>query len=379
MKRGKAATPSRPLTVEEGAAAPGASIIRSHERLVAASSTSRFNEVRLDSGSHGELDRSSVDDTDDVSNSRGLDNSEERAEVSILSVELDDLLVVVRSLKELDTGVEGTAVGLEQDLDRVNRSSERVSSDRSSLKTLGVDDALGDGLEAVVHVGLDTGLHGELHLSGVADGDGVVVLGGVDNAAEGANVSVFDVDTHAVRGVVRSLPQVDVGVQGTSLGTKEDLDTADRRVLERPGAEGAASLDSDGLQGLPHAAAETGADTTEGRRARGDRRTRSWGAQASRRQFGLATVRERVERIGASNLLGSRGESGSRDSKEGKGSSSDLHGCCWLIRERFGGQRDGLMSRAYCVGSRWLSRSCGKACLRLNLRFAPTATNVSAE
>ena len=328
MKRGKAATPSRPLTVEEGAAAPGASIIRSHERLVAASSTSRFNEVRLDSGSHGELDRSSVDDTDDVSNSRGLDNSEERAEVSILSVELDDLLVVVRSLKELDTGVEGTAVGLEQDLDRVNRSSERVSSDRSSLKTLGVDDALGDGLEAVVHVGLDTGLHGELHLSGVADGDGVVVSRGVDDTAERADASVLNVDSHAVRGVVGSLPEVDVGVQGASLSAEEDLDTVDVGVLERPGTE-RSSLDGDRLEGVPDVLGELGTAkvaSRSGDRATGRVETRGGSDRTS--GVVLTTVEERVHAGASTCLRGRREGCGSRDGKKSEDGGSELHGDC---------------------------------------------------
>jgi len=61
-------------------------------------------------GSHGELDWGSVDDADDIARSRGLEDSEELAVAAVLGVKLDHLLVVVGSLKELNSGVEGSAV-----------------------------------------------------------------------------------------------------------------------------------------------------------------------------------------------------------------------------------------------------------------------------
>merc|ERR1719440_1546726 len=61
---------------------------------------------------HRELDGSGVDDADDVARAGGLEDAEERAVAAVLRVQLDDLLVVVRALEELDSGVERPAVGL---------------------------------------------------------------------------------------------------------------------------------------------------------------------------------------------------------------------------------------------------------------------------
>jgi hypothetical protein len=66
--------------------------------------------VRDNTGSHGELDWGSVDDTYDVARSGSLEDSEELAVAAILGIKLDHLLVVVRSLKKLDPGVERPAV-----------------------------------------------------------------------------------------------------------------------------------------------------------------------------------------------------------------------------------------------------------------------------
>merc|ERR1719440_2365515 len=55
---------------------------------------------------HRELDGSGVHDADDVARAGGLEDAEERAVAAVLRVQLDDLLVVVRALEELDSGVE---------------------------------------------------------------------------------------------------------------------------------------------------------------------------------------------------------------------------------------------------------------------------------
>merc|ERR1719213_1570690 len=74
---------------------------------------------------HRELDGGGVDDADDVARAGGLEDAEERAVAAVLRVQLDDLLVVVRALEELDSGVERAAVGLEEDLHAVDRRVER--------------------------------------------------------------------------------------------------------------------------------------------------------------------------------------------------------------------------------------------------------------
>merc|ERR1719333_1711025 len=65
--------------------------------------------VRHDAGGHRELDRGGVDDADDVARAGGLEDGEEGAVAAVLSVELDDLLVVVRALEQLDARVERAA------------------------------------------------------------------------------------------------------------------------------------------------------------------------------------------------------------------------------------------------------------------------------
>ena len=76
---------------------------------------------------------------------------------------------------------------------------------------------------AVLDVGFDSGSDRVFHRGGVADGDRVLRSGGSDDGAEGAQVTVFEVDSHLLWRVVGSLPELDVGVQGTSLGLEVDI------------------------------------------------------------------------------------------------------------------------------------------------------------
>jgi len=99
--------------------------------------------VRNDTSGHGELDRRSVDDADDVAGAGGLQEAEEGPVAAILSVELDDLLVVVRALEQLDPGVERTAIRLQIDLSAVNRRVERVGAEGTALDGRGGGSAVG--------------------------------------------------------------------------------------------------------------------------------------------------------------------------------------------------------------------------------------------
>ena len=69
-----------------------------------------------DTGGHGELDRARVDDANHVAGSGGLEDAEEWPVAAVLSVKLDDLLVVVGALEQLDARVERAAVSVEVDL-----------------------------------------------------------------------------------------------------------------------------------------------------------------------------------------------------------------------------------------------------------------------
>mmetsp|Transcript_35476 Transcript_35476/g.72606 ORF Transcript_35476/g.72606 Transcript_35476/m.72606 type:complete len:358 (+) Transcript_35476:186-1259(+) len=220
--------------------------------------TRRLDHVRLDDGAEGELHGGGVDDSDDVAASGALEDREEGPLHAVLGVQVDDLLDVVGSLEELDAGVEGTSVGAEHHLNGGDGGVEGLGVDGPSLDGARDDavDAGGDGGDVgagaadVGGVGLDGGGEGVLHGGGVAYGDGVLAAGGVDDAGEGAEVSVLDVDPHLLGGVVGSLPELDVGVEGTSVGLHHDEDLVDGRGGEGPGAEGP-SLGGDGGGPLP--------------------------------------------------------------------------------------------------------------------------------
>ena len=187
---------------------------------------------------HGEFHGGSVDNTDNVTTSRGLDDSEERTVHTIFCVEFDHLLVVVGTLQELDTGIERTAISSQSDGNRVNHRVERVGTKSSTL-----DDA---GLTHLGHVvlGVDGGLHGELHLTNVANGHSVRSTGSLDDGSKRTDTSIFQVDTHLVRSVIGTLPQFNVRIERTSFSGEEDFNTFDGGVQEGPGLKGS-SLDGD--------------------------------------------------------------------------------------------------------------------------------------
>ena len=70
-----------------------------------------------DRGGHRELDGRGVHDAHDVARARGLEHAEEGPVAAVLSVQLDDLLVVVGALEQLDPGVERPAVSVQVDLE----------------------------------------------------------------------------------------------------------------------------------------------------------------------------------------------------------------------------------------------------------------------
>ena len=87
-------------------------------------------------------------------------------------------------------------------------------------------------------------------MGSVSDGDGVGGSGSVNDGTERTHVSVLDVDADSLGGVIGTLPQVNVGVQRTSVGLEENSNLLDVGVSERPGSEGS-SLHGDGGGGVP--------------------------------------------------------------------------------------------------------------------------------
>ena len=167
-----------------------------------------LDSVWLDNGRDGEFDRSGVDDSDDVSDSGRLNDGKEGMLDSVFGVDLDDLLVVVRTLEELEACVEGTSVRAQQDGDGGDRGGEGDGVDGTSLHDLGdvLSNVAGDVFEGFV-VGFDGGLDGVLEGLRVADRHRVgVEAGGGNHGRKGAKVTVFEVHGHLVGGGVGPVP-----------------------------------------------------------------------------------------------------------------------------------------------------------------------------
>mmetsp|Transcript_35154 Transcript_35154/g.92158 ORF Transcript_35154/g.92158 Transcript_35154/m.92158 type:complete len:230 (+) Transcript_35154:324-1013(+) len=191
--------------------------------------------VRDDAGGHRELDRRRVDDADDVARARRREEREERAVGAVLSVELDDLLIVVGALEQLDARVERPAVRLEEHLHAVDRRVEGVRAERTALDGHRRREAL--GRRAVDAVGDDVGGERELDLADVADRDRVGAARRLEDRAEGAQLAVLDVHAHLDWGVVRTVPELDVGVERATLRAEDHLHLLHRRRAVRPRAE----------------------------------------------------------------------------------------------------------------------------------------------
>jgi hypothetical protein len=87
-------------------------------------------------------------------------------------------------------------------------------------------------------------LQREFQLTFVLDGNRVGSSWSLKDGAKGTLESVFDVDTHFVRSVVRALPQGNIRLQRTSIRLQDNVNALYRRVRKRPCLEGS-SLDGD--------------------------------------------------------------------------------------------------------------------------------------
>jgi hypothetical protein len=87
----------------------------------------------LRTGHHWELNRSSVLDTENVSTSKRFNDGEEWTGKSIISIKLDDLLVVVWTLQQLKSGIEWTPIGLDHNLDSLDVAWEWERFQSASL------------------------------------------------------------------------------------------------------------------------------------------------------------------------------------------------------------------------------------------------------
>jgi len=194
-------------------------------------------------GSHGELHRGGVDDAYDVARSGSLEDSEELAVTAVIGVKLDHLLVVVGSLKKLNPGVERPAISREENLDTVNAWVEWECAEGSALDNCGGGQCLRRWLVDLVmdNVGRDR----ELHQANVANGDCVGAAGSLDHCTERAHPAILGVHAHLERGVVRSMPELNVGINRVTLAAEDDLYLLNVRVAVTPSSERSSWHESD--------------------------------------------------------------------------------------------------------------------------------------
>merc|ERR1740138_583841 len=98
------------------------------------------------------------------------------------------------------------------------------------------------GSQAIVRGQVDVfgdyiGRDRELDLADVADGDSVGPAGCLNHGTEGPELAVLDVNAHLHRGVVGSVPELDVGVERSAFGAEDDLHLFHGRGAVRPGTE----------------------------------------------------------------------------------------------------------------------------------------------
>jgi hypothetical protein len=78
---------------------------------------------------------------------------------------------------------------------------------------------------------------GELHLPNVANGDCVGAAGSLDDSRERPHPTILGVHAHLERGVVGSMPELDVGVKRAALGPEDKLNLFNRRRSVTPSSE----------------------------------------------------------------------------------------------------------------------------------------------
>jgi len=84
----------------------------------------------------------------------------------------------------------------------------------------------------------NVGRNGELHLADVANGNCVRATRGLDHSRERAHAAILRVHAHFERGVVRSMPELDVGVKRATLAAEDNLHLLNVRGAITPSSEG---------------------------------------------------------------------------------------------------------------------------------------------
>jgi len=154
-------------------------------------------------------------------------------------------------LKKLDASIQRSSVRFECHLYRLHRRREGGGVHRSSLygTVVGIaEEDLSRSNVTSAHVNFESSSQGKFHLAGVANGNSVGTSRRFYGTTERSETSIFEVDGHFLGGVIGSLPEFNVGVEGTSFGLEVYRDAV-YAFVEGTGSEGS-SLDGDGGDGV---------------------------------------------------------------------------------------------------------------------------------
>mmetsp|Transcript_13509 Transcript_13509/g.31600 ORF Transcript_13509/g.31600 Transcript_13509/m.31600 type:complete len:381 (+) Transcript_13509:822-1964(+) len=247
-----------------------------------------------------------------------------------LAVQIKDLTDRVGALQDLNLGLAGSLSGVlgpPHDLDALDRVRdwEGLDGSESSLLNGSLHGVLGVRLPDIVlegnellgaFHGRNLGSKGAGELLGSSGGDleGLGSLGEGEHSLVRGLGAVLEVDVHGVEQTDRSFPEFDLGLQGTSIGLQNVLQTL-RVGGNVPGSDGATSLDA--LHG------NVGGEQLEGTTS---------GSSEGRRTRGRPTLASDIEGgVGRSGLaVGSKGRG--RGHEDGSNGGSELHlaDCGWL-------------------------------------------------
>jgi hypothetical protein len=176
-----------------------------------------------------------------MSSSNTFKNAKERTLKSIVAVELDDLLIVVGTLEQLDSGIEGTSLSIQHNLNTVDKDVEWVSSKGPSLQGHGSFTEISDGFFNII--GSDVSSQWEFHVSNIPDCKGFPLCGrSLDDDVEGSGAPIFRKHAHLNRGVIWSLPELDTSIERTACSSQNNLHTINRHRGKGPSLQGVSSL-----------------------------------------------------------------------------------------------------------------------------------------
>eukprot|EP01083_Nonionella_stella_P199978 732874_1 len=202
---------------------------------------------RGNEGLAGELKRSQVGNSDNISSSRGVKDDVKRVEQTIVGEYLVLLLEVIGTIQKLHLGIELTSVRVKEDLDLIHGG---VKVDGVHGTSLDVSALVGaEEVRALSHHGgtgvSRGGIEGEVARAGVVDVDGRGLVPRPDETLDGAHHAVFGVGLDLHGSPVGSDPELDEGLDGSAVGVDADLDDLLVGVGELPVLAGG-TLDADG-------------------------------------------------------------------------------------------------------------------------------------